>query len=677
MYHFTGNVNDDSGNGYTLTNNGATLTTDKNGVSNQAYSFNGTSNYMTTTGANLVSPGTSSFSIAIWIYANNIAANARFAAMRNVGNTGAFWEFQIYTDSKIYFNAYDGTNTTQVSSVALSSTTWYHVIGEVDREASKVRLYINGALAQETALTATNSLSNTTFAIGAYPNNSNWFGGKIDEFRYYNRILTQYEKNQLYYGYDTTKNQYGILRKGLLAEYHFSGNVTDSSGNSYDLTNNGASLTTDKNAVSNQAYSFNGSSNYMTRATVSKGIVWSISMWINTSSLAGTYYISFDGGTAYVDAFAISSSGITVRIAGSASSFSLSDTIVATGFSTSTWYHVCFTRDGDTFKCYVDGVLRSTTTGAGTYNLGSTTMEIGVYRYSGGSRLGYFSGTIDEVKIYSRVISDTEVKMLAQGYDTTSTSVETLTRNLTAKYSYTGNTNDTSGNGYTLTNNSCTLTTDKNAVSNQAYAFSGSAQYMNTATDLLASKSAITMTGWAKSSVWATAPGGALWLKNGASATNDTGFAFSATTAYAIIRTASSNYGSYAFSLTNNNWYFFAMTFNGNLTTNATRLQMFIDKLYRTMSYTGTIPATTSSTSAASTIGRWEQQATYFNGTIDEVRLYDTYLTQDELLELNYSYDVPAMLEDVSGYSKTINGISSYANVNGVAKANISKVNGI
>ena len=40
---FNGNANDESGNGNNGTVNGATLTTDRNGNANSAYSFNGTS----------------------------------------------------------------------------------------------------------------------------------------------------------------------------------------------------------------------------------------------------------------------------------------------------------------------------------------------------------------------------------------------------------------------------------------------------------------------------------------------------------------------------------------------------------------------------------------------------------------------------------------------------------
>ena len=56
---FNGNANDESGNGNNGTNNGATLTTDRNGVENQAYSFDG-NDFIQTSNQNL--SGSVSFS---------------------------------------------------------------------------------------------------------------------------------------------------------------------------------------------------------------------------------------------------------------------------------------------------------------------------------------------------------------------------------------------------------------------------------------------------------------------------------------------------------------------------------------------------------------------------------------------------------------------------------------
>jgi len=50
---------------------------------------------------------------------------------------------------------------------------------------------------------------------------------------------------------------------GLVAYYPFSGNANDTSGNGYDGTVYGATLTTDRFGNSNSAYSFDGSENYI------------------------------------------------------------------------------------------------------------------------------------------------------------------------------------------------------------------------------------------------------------------------------------------------------------------------------------------------------------------------------------------------------------------------------
>ncbi|MGK5093653.1 hypothetical protein WDW89_16785 [Deltaproteobacteria bacterium TL4] len=51
-YPFNGNANDESGNGNNGTVNGATLTTDRDGQTGKAYSFDGTDDYITITDNN-------------------------------------------------------------------------------------------------------------------------------------------------------------------------------------------------------------------------------------------------------------------------------------------------------------------------------------------------------------------------------------------------------------------------------------------------------------------------------------------------------------------------------------------------------------------------------------------------------------------------------------------------
>ncbi|MFB6213526.1 MAG: LamG-like jellyroll fold domain-containing protein [Candidatus Nanohaloarchaea archaeon] len=73
------------------------------------------------------------------------------------------------------------------------------------------------------------------------------------------------------------------------------------------------------------------------------------------------------------------------------------------------WHHQTYTYNGSTFRIYYDGSLiksksRSLNTKIGSTNLG---------RWGGGP--DYFAGKIDEVRVYSRALSQQEVQQLYQG----------------------------------------------------------------------------------------------------------------------------------------------------------------------------------------------------------------------------------------------------------------------
>ncbi len=65
---FNGNANDESGNGNNGTPNGVTLTTDRNGNANSAYSFDGISNSIQTNYPGIL--GTSDRSVSFWARQN-------------------------------------------------------------------------------------------------------------------------------------------------------------------------------------------------------------------------------------------------------------------------------------------------------------------------------------------------------------------------------------------------------------------------------------------------------------------------------------------------------------------------------------------------------------------------------------------------------------------------------
>ena len=74
-WSFTGNANDLSGNNNNGTVNGATLTTDRFGSANSAYSFDGVSNYIKVDILNTTLQLNNNFSFSVWADLNYNGTN--------------------------------------------------------------------------------------------------------------------------------------------------------------------------------------------------------------------------------------------------------------------------------------------------------------------------------------------------------------------------------------------------------------------------------------------------------------------------------------------------------------------------------------------------------------------------------------------------------------------------
>jgi hypothetical protein len=89
---FNGNANDESANGNNGTVNGATLSADRFGNANKAYSFDGVDDYITINNT-VGNFGTSDFTISLWYLANNLNASHLINKRYNE-SCGNWWEFR-------------------------------------------------------------------------------------------------------------------------------------------------------------------------------------------------------------------------------------------------------------------------------------------------------------------------------------------------------------------------------------------------------------------------------------------------------------------------------------------------------------------------------------------------------------------------------------------------------
>jgi trimeric autotransporter adhesin len=182
-------------------------------------------------------------------------------------------------------------------------------------------------------------------------------------------------------------------RTGLVAEYLFSGNANDTGGNGYNGTVSGATLVADRFGHAASAYDFDGVSNSIstTAAHFASGNLISVSLWIKVAALP-----------AFLKYFVVCADfGVWMDPSGMGLAISVPITNSAGGpvGDVTKWHHLLATYDGTSIVSYIDGVLVETRDHPGNIAAGNTPLAFGIFHAN------YFHGSIDDVRIYDRVIS--------------------------------------------------------------------------------------------------------------------------------------------------------------------------------------------------------------------------------------------------------------------------------
>jgi hypothetical protein len=213
----------------------------------------------------------------------------------------------------------------------------------------------------------------------------------------------------------TTLTAFGqSIKDGLVLYLPFTGNVADSSGNSYTIANNGATLAPDRFGNENSAYYFDGN-DYMTISSAQNmpnihSAGYTVSFWVkqNVSAADGGYMLSYGfwnglGGFSFQykagTELSENYSAAVHKQSGSTSIFFNRYNIFAKG-----WNMVTLTYLNGTMKGYINGGFVEEKT-AELYSKTGTDFVIGNnHNYSDG-----VTAWIDEILIYNRALSDTEV----------------------------------------------------------------------------------------------------------------------------------------------------------------------------------------------------------------------------------------------------------------------------
>jgi len=263
---FNGNADDESGNGNNGTVNGATLTSDRNGNNNAAYSFDGVDDKINILHNSILNMGLNDFSISFYFNVSTPTNDLRYILGKRFYSLGNGYSVYINNNGKINAEILDNNSTTDNSSTTnIISSNWYFFTVVFNRNGNS-EIYINGVLESSLPISNENgSLTNSNDLFIGYfgqsgpacTNGCLFFEGKLDDIGIWNRALTQQEITALYQSNNCSVPAY-VPTNGLVGYWPFCGNANDVSGNGNNGTVNGATLTTDRNGNTNEAYSFDG-----------------------------------------------------------------------------------------------------------------------------------------------------------------------------------------------------------------------------------------------------------------------------------------------------------------------------------------------------------------------------------------------------------------------------------
>lgn len=186
---------------------------------------------------------------------------------------------------------------------------------------------------------------------------------------------------------------------------------------------NGATLDTGRNGFANTAYHFNGTNQYIDCDTNQRGITDKVtaSVWIRKTTMntsVETILMKYRGGTGTIQQgfqLVIHPGGhprISGRMGQSGTSgyyMFIADEINVTDGD---WHHVLGTIDQNEWNLWVDGYHIGTVIGVSPNPslVNPDILAIGFYPEVQGL---YFDGTMDEVRIYNRVLTNAEIALLS------------------------------------------------------------------------------------------------------------------------------------------------------------------------------------------------------------------------------------------------------------------------
>lgn len=204
-YYFSNNFADNSGNGNTANNAGATFTNDRFGNPNYAIYFNGSS-YLDFPNAVRFQP-LSSASLSFWMkssktdrfdlfeqrISNYTPSDLNYNITFNYPSTQ-----HVHYNFPNYNNPPDNYTSYNVSSGSAIDGKWHHFVFTKDVLNNTMSIYLDNLLLGTRTIQDVSFTVNGTLRIGKEISGTYWYTGYIDDIRFYSRPLNTSEIQALF-----------------------------------------------------------------------------------------------------------------------------------------------------------------------------------------------------------------------------------------------------------------------------------------------------------------------------------------------------------------------------------------------------------------------------------------------------------------------------------------------
>jgi len=202
-----------------------------------------------------------------------------------------------------------------------------------------------------------------------------------------------------------------VPTSGLIGWWPFNSNANDESGNGNNGVVNGATLTSNRNGKNSSAYSFNGINNNIVIENSSTFNInqHTISAWVKIVNGDNYHHIINKVKENFYESFNLQinqNSLATWFATGSEESHQLKSSIV---LNKNQWVNVLMKYNGSKVIFYLNGIQIDSYNRTGTLRLNTNQICIGS---SGSASHFFFNGSIDDVAIWNRALTDLEIELL-------------------------------------------------------------------------------------------------------------------------------------------------------------------------------------------------------------------------------------------------------------------------